>query len=85
MAVEFKQAPFNDPKAFSNQCLIGGIEQRDDGKGNTPWCWSLGTLPPKPRWQVTAYEALDLESAKEASRKSFAEWLECAGLSEKAP
>ena len=84
MAVEFKQTPFNDYEAFSNQCLIGGIEQRDDGKGNTLWCWSLGTLPPTPRWQVTGHEALDLESAKEALRKSFAEWLECAGLVEKA-
>jgi hypothetical protein len=83
MAVEFKITPFNDYEAFSNQCLIGGIEQRDDGKGNTEWCWSLGTLPPTPRWQVKGHVASDLEAAKEALRASFAEWLECAGLVEK--
>lgn len=83
MAVEFKQTPFNDYEAFSNQCLIGGIEQRDDGNGNTQWTWSLGTLPPTPRWQVQGHVAPDLESAKDALRTSFAEWLECAGLIEK--
>lgn len=33
MPIEFKQTPFNDYEAFSNQCLIGSIEQRDDGNG----------------------------------------------------
>ena len=45
MAIELKVTPFNDYEAFSNQCLIGGIEQRDDTE-MTEWCWSLGTLPP---------------------------------------
>jgi hypothetical protein len=48
MAVEFKPAPFKDYDASSNQCLIGGIQQQDDGEGNMQWCSSLGTLPPHP-------------------------------------
>ena len=71
MAVEFKTTPFNDYEAFSNECLIGGIEQRDNGGGGTDWCWSLGTLPPTPRWQITGHEAPDLETARRRSGQAF--------------
>jgi hypothetical protein len=83
MAIEFRPTPFNDYEAFSGECLIGGIEQRDNGSGNTEWCWSLGMLPPTPRWQTKGHKAPDLETAMQALRISFKEWLECADLIEK--
>jgi hypothetical protein len=40
-------------------------------------------LPPTPRWQTKGHKAPDLETAMQALRISFKEWLECANLIEK--
>ena len=82
MPLVFKQNAFDDYEAFSGDCLIGSIEVRANDKGVTDYTWSIGALPPTPKWQATGYTAPDLEAAMQALQSSFDEWLKCARLIE---
>lgn len=69
MPLVFKRNAFDDYEAFSRACQIGSIERRTNDKGETDYTWSIGTLPPTPRWQATAIQHRTLKRPCKRSKR----------------